>query len=169
MNKLNDSLKTLIQDDLVRHEGCVLRIYLDSEGLRTFGIGHLVKGTDPEANWPVDTPVEYDRVWDCFINDLNIAIQDAEALIPELYEHPEQVQRVMINMAFNLGRRRLGRFKRLLRALEDNDYKEAANQMIDSKWYGQVGRRSKELVRIMEGATIELGTGDALKGNTCGS
>lgn len=155
--KLSESLKDLIQDDLVRHEGCIRRIYLDSEGLPTFGIGHLVTKEDPEYHWPVGTPVEFTRVWSCFLEDFESAVKDAESLIPDLYQHPEPVQRVMVNMAFNLGRIRLGKFKKLLRALKARDYIVAAEEMEDSRWYHQVGRRSKELVRIMESAGADVG------------
>jgi len=116
----------------------------------------LVTKQDPEYHWPVGTPVEFTRVWSCFLEDFNTALKDAENLIPDLYEHPEQVQRVMVNMSFNLGRTRLGRFKKLLRALQARNYAEAADEMIDSKWYGQVGRRSKELVGIMRAAAVDI-------------
>jgi len=38
------------KDDLKRHEGVVLRVYSDSVGLPTVGIGHLVR---PEDNLQV--------------------------------------------------------------------------------------------------------------------
>ena len=33
--------------------------------------------------------------------------------------------------------------------LANNDYEKAADEMIDSNWYKQVGRRSKRLVERM--------------------
>jgi GH24 family phage-related lysozyme (muramidase) len=55
-------------------------------------------------------------------------------------------------MAFNLGRNRLSKFKNMLRYVNEGNYIMAANEMVNSKWYGQVGRRSKELVDIMKEA-----------------
>jgi lysozyme len=55
-------------------------------------------------------------------------------------------------MAFNLGRSRLSKFKKMVTAVNEGNYAKAADEMTDSKWYRQVGRRSKELVEIMRGA-----------------
>jgi lysozyme len=76
-------------------------------------------------------------------------------LVEDLDEHPLNVQRVIVNMAFNLGYSRLKGFKRMLAAVSNRDYERAAKEMEDSKWYGQVGRRSKELCRLMEWASDE--------------
>ena len=67
-------------------------------------------------------------------------------------ERVTRVIRVLVNMVFNLGRPRLSKFKNMLAAVNANDYHLAAEEMIDSKWYRQVGRRSEELVEIMRGA-----------------
>ena len=69
-----------------------------------------------------------------------------------LDSQPEDCQRVCINMAFNLGRNRLSKFKKMITAVNEGNYQKAADEMIDSKWYRQVGRRSEELVEIMRGA-----------------
>ena len=37
-------------------------------------------------------------------------------------------------------------------ALLEGDYNKAADEMIDSKWYNQVGNRSKTLVKMMRSA-----------------
>ena len=58
-------------------------------------------------------------------------------------------QNVLVNMAFNLGIYGLLRFKKMLLAVEKQDWDEAANQMLDSRWSKQVGNRSKELADIM--------------------
>jgi hypothetical protein len=48
-------------------------------------------------------------------------------------------------MCFNLGGTRLSKFKNMLAACRKHDWNEMARQMEDSRWFGQVGRRSKEL------------------------
>jgi len=117
----------------------------------------LVTKQDPEYHWPVGTPIEFTRVWSCFLEDFEQAVTDTEALVPDLYEHPDDIQRVLTNMAFNLGRNRLSKFRRMRKAINARNYAEAADEMVDSKWYHQVGRRSKELVGIMRGATVDVG------------
>ncbi len=138
-----------IKEDLVRHEGYVTEIYLCSENYPTFGIGHMVTETDMEYTWPVGTPVTDERILQVFHDDCQIAVEDAEKLVDDLYDHSDDVIRVLVNMVFNLGRPRLSKFKNMLAAVEAKDYVKSAEEMIDSKWYRQVGRRSEELVEIM--------------------
>ena len=149
---LPQSLTEQIKEDLVRHEGYVTEIYLCSEGYATFGIGHMVTEQDMEHTWPVGTPVTDERILQVFHDDCKDAINDVEQLVNDVYSHPDNVIRVLVNMAFNIGRPRLSKFKKMLAAVEDKDYVKASEEMKDSKWYKQVGRRSEELVEIMCGA-----------------
>lgn len=149
---MKTELQEQIKEDLIRHEGYVAEIYLCSEGYPTFGIGHLITTADPEYTWPVGTPVEAERIDNAFALDLDIAYSDACALFLNLNTHPDNVQRVCVNMAFNLGRTRLSQFKNMIKAVNEGNYRKAADEMIDSRWYHQVGRRSKELVELMRNA-----------------
>jgi len=54
-----------------------------------------------------------------------------------------------MNMLFNLGYTRFLGFKKMLHAIEVRDFNHAANEMLDSKWAGQVGQRAIELAQIM--------------------
>ena len=148
---LPQHLMDQIKEDLVRHEGYVTEIYLCSENYPTFGIGHMVTENDMEHTWPVGTPVTDERILQVFHDDCKVAIADAELLVNNLSDHPDFVSRVLVNMAFNIGRPRLSKFKNMLAAIEAKDYNLAADEMIDSKWYHQVGRRSQELVEMMRG------------------
>lgn len=145
----------IVKEDLVRHEGYVAEIYLDTEQLPTFGIGHLVTEDDMEHGWPVGTPVTDERILDVFHKDCDVAYKDACALVLNFAGQAPDAQRVLVNMAFNLGRNRLSKFKKMLKAVNEGKYLVAANEMIDSKWYTQVGNRSKELVDIMKDARVD--------------
>lgn len=149
---LSDEVIDLIAKDIERHEGCVDKIYLDSEGLATFGIGHLVIRTDPEYNKPVGAPVSQRRISQAFSEDLNTAIEDCIKIFPGIDDYPEPVQRVLVNMTFNLGRTRLSKFKRMIAAVKSHDWNAAADEMIDSRWYRQVKSRGVELVELMRSA-----------------
>ncbi len=155
MSITKNELIEIVKEDLVRHEGYVAEIYLDSENLPTFGIGHLVTEDDMEYTWPVGTPVTDERILQVFHDDCDVAYSDACALVLNFSSHPEDVQRVLVNMAFNLGRNRLGKFKNMISYVNEGNYLMAANEMIDSKWYRQVGRRSAELVDIMKEAKTD--------------
>lgn len=64
-------------------------------------------------------------------------------------------QGVLVNMCFNIGINRLMGFKKMIAALKNYDYLEAALQMIDSKWHSQVGPRAIRLVNIMRGGVTK--------------
>lgn len=146
---MTNELREIIKEDLIRHEGYVAEIYLCSEGIPTFGIGHMVVEADPEYTWPVGTPVEKERIDTVFEADCDIAIKDCEALFSTWESMPDKAKRVLVNMAFNLGRNRLSQFKNMREAVNNSEWKKAAEEMTDSRWYSQVGRRSKELVEMM--------------------
>jgi len=58
-------------------------------------------------------------------------------------------KKVVANMRFNLGASGLLGFKRMHAALGRDDYEAAADEMVDSRWYRQVGGRAVELVAAM--------------------
>jgi lysozyme len=63
-------------------------------------------------------------------------------------------QRVLLDMAFNLGLPGLLQFKRTLEAIRTGQYQQAATMMLDSLWARQVGQRAERLSRMMAtGAT----------------
>ena len=51
-----------LREEIEYDEGNVKSIYLDHLHLPTFGIGHLVRESDPEHGWEVGTPVSDDTV-----------------------------------------------------------------------------------------------------------
>ena len=152
MSIQRDDLIEIVKEDLIRHEGYVSEIYLCSEGYPTFGIGHMVTEEDMEHTWPVGTPVTDERILEVFKKDCEIAYTDACTLVLNFAGQAPDAQRVLVNMAFNLGRNRLSKFKNMLKYVNEGNYLMAANEIINSKWYGQVGRRSAELVDMMKDA-----------------
>ena len=59
-------------------------------------------------------------------------------------------QEVVINMAFNLGLAGFAKFRNTVGYISDGNYKQAAANMLKSKWAIQVGYRARELAREME-------------------
>ena len=139
-----------VQKQLENDEGVVYEIYTDHLGYPTFGIGHLITKNDPEFEEPVGTPVSKERVDSVFAIDIKIAEDECCVLYPFWEELPEEVQEILVNMMFNLGRPRLTKFKKMNAALEMGDWKTAAIEGRDSRWYHQVGNRSERLMTRME-------------------
>ena len=106
-----------LREELTFDEGCINKIYLDHLGYPTFGIGHLVLETDPEHGKEVDTPVSEERIKECFEKDIATVIEDLNRNLEWWQDLPEDLQRVMANMSFNLGITRLLKFKKFLSAI----------------------------------------------------
>ena len=133
-------------------EGVVYEIYNDHLGYPTFGVGHLIKESDPEFGEPVGTSVTEERVWTCFDGDLEIALSECVALYGEreFGELPSEVKQIVVNMMFNMGRTRLSGFRKFNAALLEGDWKTAAVEGRDSRWYRQVTNRAERLMTRME-------------------
>ena len=141
VDKLGEQLKI--------DEGCVYEIYNDHLGYATFGIGHLVIESDPENGQAVGTSVSEDRVAEAFDEDIKSVLRDCNILYPDFADLPEEAQQIIANMMFNLGRPRLSKFVGMKRGVDAKDWNRAADEMVDSRWYAQVGRRAERLVNRM--------------------
>ena len=133
-------------------EGVVYEIYKDHLGYPTFGVGHLVLESDPEYGQEVGTPVSEERVIEVFAHDLGIAISECVALYGETQweEFPDEVQQILVNMMFNMGRTRLSKFKKMNEWLQKGNWKAAAVEGRDSVWYKQVTNRAERLMSRLE-------------------
>lgn len=148
-----------LREELKIDEGVKYEIYLDHLGLPTFGIGHLVLLSDPEHGEPVGTPVSEDRVNECFDKDVEVVLGECRILYEDFDDLPEEAQLIIANMLFNMGRPRLSKFVGMKRGVDAGDWTEAADQMVDSRWYRQVPNRAERLVermRLLEIAGIPV-------------
>jgi lysozyme len=126
-------------DQIKRHEGLRLKLYVCPAGKLTIGYGRNLEErgiTDDEALLMLH-------------NDIMSARNEVNAL--SWFRGLDGVrQDVIVNMAFNLGLTKLLGFKKMIAAIKTRDYSTAAIEMLDSKWYADVGDRAVELARIME-------------------
>ena len=128
-----------LTDQLIKHEGLRLKPYLCPAGKLTIGIGRNLedKGiTEKEAVMLLE-------------NDIQECIQDLKTLFQAFDQLPESVQRVLVDMRFNLGPSRFRHFKKMIVAVKNQDFIQAAAEMKDSRWYAQVGQRARTLVDMM--------------------
>tara|TARA_Y100000114_G_C11635830_1_gene266738 strand:+ start:206 stop:649 length:444 start_codon:yes stop_codon:yes gene_type:complete len=144
-----DKLKEEIKND----EGVIYEVYLDHLGYKTCGVGHLCRATDPENKLEVGDPVSVERVDILFAEDLETTIDECKLLYNNFDDLPEEVQRIIANMLFNMGRPRLSRFHKMKKAIDNGDWIEASVQMKDSLWARQVPNRADRLVKRMEAVT----------------
>ena len=139
-----------LKETLKIDEGVVYEIYNDHLGYPTFGIGHLVLERDGEHGLPVGTPVSEDRVSECFEQDVQIVIEDCKKLHDGWDGYPQEVKQIIANMMFNMGLTRLSKFNKHNAALQCGDWKEAAIEGRDSRWYKQVTNRAERLMKRLE-------------------
>lgn len=144
------NLLAQVLQDLRRHEGVRLKVYKDTEGIWTNGVGHT--GPDVFEGMKDITP-EVAEGW--LLEDTLKAVRLARSIFAS-YDSLDQVRKsVLINMAFNLGNR-LRTFKKMIAAVEAKDFNYAALEMLNSKWAVQVKGRSKELAARMSSGKIPV-------------
>lgn len=128
MNKLTKQL--------IRDEGCKLVPYRDTVGKLTIGIGRNLDDngiTQDEANYMLQ-------------NDIALSVKELSQY--GWFKRLDEVrQGALINMHFNLGLPRLLTFRKMIAALDAQDFKRAANEALDSRWANQVGARADRLAR----------------------
>ena len=134
-----------LQEQIMFSEGVKYEIYNDHLGYKTFGVGHLVRATDPENEMKVGTKVSKMRVAECFEADLYVAINDMEKFT-EGMEIDDNIKECVTEMVFQLGLPRLNKFKKFKQALLDGDIETAQAEMKDSLWYRQTTNRADRLI-----------------------
>jgi lysozyme len=144
----------VLRKELELDEGVKYEIYNDHLGYATFGIGHLVIDSDPEHGQEIGTAVSEDRVIEAFNSDVQIVLADCEQLYYGFNVLPEEVQLIIANMMFNMGRPRLSKFKGMKAGVDSQDWNKAADEMIDSAWYRQVPNRAGRLVKRMRAVNV---------------
>ena len=138
-----------LREELEIDEGCKYEIYLDHLGYPTFGIGHLVVEHDAEYGWEVGTSIDTVRVHETFEQDIKTVLSDCNRLYEDFEDLPEEAQRVIANMMFNMGYPRLSKFEGMKSGVDARDWNQAADEMVDSRWYYQVINRANRLVKRM--------------------
>lgn len=139
-----------LREQLTIDEGKVNEIYLDHLGYPTVGIGHLILEDDGEFGGEVGTPITEERCVELFEHDVQSVLSDCIKLHEGWDGYPDEVQQIIANMMFNMGLTRLSKFKNHVAALQQGDWKQAAIEGRDSRWYKQVTNRAERLMSRLE-------------------
>lgn len=122
----------------------VLRPYRDTVGKLTIGFGRNLDDVGI-------TPEEADMMLD---HDIAIALGSLTGRVPVFATLDPVRQRVLVNLAFNLGVEGLLGFRHMFAALYRKDYDAAARELLDSKYAGQVGQRAVRLAHMLRTGTV---------------
>ena len=129
-----------LKTELERDEGVQFRMYEDSLGIATIGIGFNL-----EANQISKTVVDQ-----LFQESVDVAEEALDRIEPSWRNLSPVRQRALLNMSFNLGQTRLASFKKMWNAIRKSDFKEAGKEIQNSRYYGQVGARAKRVKVAVE-------------------
>ena len=126
-------------DQLRLHEGVEKTVYNDSEGIPTIGVGRNLR----------DRGLSDDEIDYLLSNDIDIVVRELDNVMPWWKDLDEVRQRVLCDLVFNLGMPRFSGFKKSISYMKQQMWDQAANELLDSKWARQVGKRAERLSEMM--------------------
>jgi GH24 family phage-related lysozyme (muramidase) len=149
-----------LKAQLIKHEGKRSKVYLDTAGHPTIGVGFNLDRADAKkkiealgrdfakvkAGTQELSDEQIARLLDA---DLETALADCKAVFPKFGDLSDVRQRVLADMMFNLGRSKFQGFKKMIAAVNGEDFAKAADEMKESVWYKQVRTRGKTLEQMM--------------------
>lgn len=139
---------------LIDHEGIRYKPYVDTTGHWTVGIGHKLSPSESKSS--VRTP---EQVVNLYAKDIK---RFEDWLFDPYFQHKDAVsrlngtrQRILVDMAYNLGQWGLLKFRKMWAALAEGDFDKAADEMMDSRWAVQTKRRAVRLSDAMRKGKFE--------------
>nr|6ZX9_C Chain C, Vpr protein fused to T4 lysozyme [synthetic construct] len=151
--------------------GLRLKIYKDTEGYYTIGIGHLLTKSpslnaakselDKAIGRNTNGVITKDEAEKLFNQDVDAAVRGIlrNAKLKPVYDSLDAVRRAaLINMVFQMGETGVAGFTNSLRMLQQKRWDEAAVNLAKSRWYNQTPNRAKRVI-----TTFRTGTWDAYK------
>ena len=142
----NSSADDKFAKDMIKvHEGLRLDKYMDSRGFPTIGYGHLI---EPGESMP--DRISKQKADELF--DEDYAHHKAAAMKIPGYSKANAMQKAaLIDLTFNMGPAWANGFPAFKKAFAAGNYELAGNELVNSAWYGQVGRRAPTIVNLIKG------------------
>lgn len=156
--------RAALTDELVRDEGEKFRVYRCTADKRTVGVGRNLDDVGISKAETAALGITLASVCKngvtqaqsraLLANDIDACERQLDAKLPWWRTLNGVRQRVLLNMCFNLGIRRLLGFRNTLAKMERGDFDGAAAGMLASLWARQVGPRAERLALMMEKGTL---------------
>ena len=122
------------------NEGFRSKPYKCTSGKLTIGYGRNIE----------DVGISNEEAEYLLSNDVKNAYNDLNKNISFFNKLSFNVKYVLIDMCVNMGISKLLGFKKMILALSNNNFKAASVEMLNSVWANQVGKRAKDLSKIVE-------------------
>tara|TARA_R110002020_G_scaffold446010_1_gene658160 strand:- start:2381 stop:2815 length:435 start_codon:yes stop_codon:yes gene_type:complete len=134
-------------ESVKKHEGYRNKVYLDSLGKRTVGVGHLCV----EDFWEDGKEYEEDFLMEILERDLQLAIDQADDMCKD-FKISDDAKILIIEMIFQLGKTGVSKFRNMWKALAEDppNYNVASIEMLDSRWAKQTPNRAQEMAEHMK-------------------
>ncbi len=120
-------------------------VYKDSLGFDTIGYGHLCTSAEVQKYKQGISEIDANNL---LALDLGKAEQGARRLF-QMNRHSTQVQRVLVEMVFQLGESKAAQFKKFKMQLEAKEYKLAAGELKNSNWFRQTPNRVQGHINVL--------------------
>lgn len=146
------NLEALVTD-LQAAEGWVGHLYDDANG-KQIGPGSTVTG-HPTIAWgfALDTaPLTQTEAMPILESRAAAVWTQLQAKLPWVVTAPENIQRALCNMAYNLGVAGLLTFNQFLALVQQGNYTAASADLETTLWFKQVGKRGPAIQALLLGA-----------------
>lgn len=158
--------RAVLRQELIRDEGLRLRVYRDSRGKLTIGVGRNLDRKDAHGNCTGITATETAAIgitrasviangitqaqaMALLDNDINDVEHELDHFLPWWRSMSPVRQRVIVNMCFNMGIDVLLEFHHTLSDMQAGRYMAASQGMSQSAWHREVGNRAIRLEAMM--------------------
>ena len=130
------------KEAIKKEEGFRMETYYCTEGHLTGGYGHKML----EGEVPPKDKAGWDKL---FERDFARAVTGADDLLMICPDIDETARNIVVEMVYQMGAYGVSKFKGMLKALQDEDYKQASVEMLDSRWAKQTPNRAKRMAERM--------------------
>ena len=128
----------MLKDLLIKHEGKKAKVYYDTKGIATIGVGRNLE----------DVGLSEDEILYLLENDIKRILNDCWHEFPWFGDLTEPRQYVVVDMIFNCGLAGFKQFRKFIAAVEREDWIAASREIINSQI---APARAAELASIMAG------------------
>lgn len=149
-----------LKEQLILHEGYRDKVYYDTKGHPTVGVGFNLDrktaisylrhaGAPSLHNILRGERLSRESILALLGLCIDESVLDAKSLISNFDSLDEVRKRVVVDMAFNMGRKVFSQFRNTIKAIEESRWEDAAAGMEGSRWYKQTKTRARRLVKMI--------------------
>ena len=121
-----------LKDHIKEYEGLSNVLYKCTSNKLSIGYGRNLE----------DVGISKDEAEYLLKNDIDIALDEVSEHF-DMPNLPEPAQIVLVDMSFNMGISRLLNFRNMIKAIEQDEWDKAADELLDSKYAAQTKRRAR--------------------------